>query len=145
MRPGQRPSSLVVLLRQNVTHALTITQSFLWLYFVCGILPRAVYPAFIRLQALVEGSCRQRLRAMFEPGTPIAVFNTWVVRGLGASAIAVVYQTWKNIKHIDFFLKSHRFVSTFKDYLRPLDLKKYIKLELFGNYNPSLDYPKLYF
>lgn len=57
-----------------------------------------VYPVLIKLQALVCGSCRWRLRAMLEPGTPIAVFNTCVVRGLGESAIAGIYKTMTTLK-----------------------------------------------
>lgn len=29
---------------------------------------------------------------MFDPGTPIAMFSTWVVRGLGELAIAAIYR-----------------------------------------------------
>lgn len=73
---------------------------------------------------------------MFEPGTPVAVFNTWVVRGPGEPAIAVIYKTSElDYKYFHFppsLMKSQLVVNYLKtEHLnRPKKnniLKQYIK------------------
>lgn len=53
---------------------------------------------------------------MFDPGTPIATFSTWVVRGLGEFVIVVIYRQIKQDFRLNFNQTFHLHLAVYSNF-----------------------------